>query len=210
MIPTLHTLAMRLTPAMPGAVLVAFLLGAAAGPASARVFLTQDEALELAFPDADVERKTAYLSEEDLAAASELAGKGNPVESGVISYYLARNESGEPVGVAYFDAHPVRTLPEVLMVVVDPDDRVRRVEVVRFSEPPEYMAPDGWIEQFHGRSLDPELSLKGDIANVTGATLTAMAVTASVRRVLATHAIIRPLGGDAAGSAVADSTADPR
>jgi hypothetical protein len=114
------------------------------------------------------------------------------------------------VGVAYFDAHPVRTLPEVLMVVVDPDARVRRVEVVRFSEPPEYMAPDGWIEQFHGRALDPELSLKGDIANVTGATLTAMAVTASVRRVLATHAIIRPLGGDAAGSAVADSTADPR
>ena len=49
---------------------------------SAQVFLTQAEALELAFPDAAVERETAYLSDEDRATASELAGKGNPVEAG--------------------------------------------------------------------------------------------------------------------------------
>lgn len=164
-----------------------------AAPLSGQVFMTQDEALELAFPGAErVERRTAYLTDEDLRRASELAGEGAEVEVAVLPYYVALAQDGRPVGVAYFDAHRVRTLPEVLMVVVDVEDRVRRVEVVRFSEPPEYRAPGGWMDQFGDRPLDGELSLKGDIANITGATLTARAVTAAVRRVLALHEVIDP------------------
>jgi Na+-translocating ferredoxin:NAD+ oxidoreductase RnfG subunit len=98
------------------------------------------------------------------------------------------------VAVAYFDAGRVRTLPQVLMIVLDPDARVTRIETVSFREPPEYRAPNGWLQQFFGRALNDELSLKGEIANITGATLTAGAVTRATRRVLALHAIVDPFG----------------
>ena len=156
--------------------------------------LTQDEALELAFPDAEVERRTAFLDEGQLARARELAGSDVPVEAGIVTYYLAQR-GGAPVGVAYFDPHRVRTLPEVLMIVLDPDARVRRVETVSFHEPPEYRAPDGWLRQFHGRGAEDDLSLTGAIAPITGATLTARAVSAAVRRTLALHRVIDPFSG---------------
>jgi hypothetical protein len=155
--------------------------------------LTQDEALALAFPGATLLRQTAYLSEEDIARVRQLAGGDVAVESSVVSYYVARSGS-ETLGVAYFDAHRVRTLPEVLMIVVGTDSRIRRVETVSFREPPEYRAPDGWLRLFGSRALDERLSLKGEIPTMTGATLTSGAVTQAARRVLALHSVIAPLG----------------
>ena len=155
--------------------------------------LTQDEALALAFPGAVTERHTAYLGEADLARARDLAGEDVEIEQSVVTYYVAR-DGRAPVGVAYFDAHRVRTEQEVLMVVVGLDGRVRRVETVSFREPPEYMAPERWMRLFDGRELSPELSVRRDIPNITGATLTSGAVTGAVRRMLALHRVIDPLG----------------
>ncbi|MDT8340691.1 MAG: hypothetical protein RQ751_04190 [Longimicrobiales bacterium] len=168
-------------------------LAPAGGAAPLAAQLTQQEALALAFPAADsVERRTAYLDDEALERVRALAGPGVEVPSGVVTYYVA-SRTGKPLGVAYFDAHRVRTLPEVLMIVVDPAGEVRRIETVSFREPPEYRAPDGWLRQIEGRPLEDDLSLKRDIPNLTGATLTAQAAVAAARRVLALHAVIAPL-----------------
>jgi len=154
--------------------------------------ITQDEALALAFPGAALERRTAFLDEASLEEASRLAGPDVEVESSVVTYYVAR-QGGTPLGVAYFDAHRVRTLPQVLMIVVGVDGRVSRVETVSFREPSEYRAPNGWLHQFDGQALDAALSLRGDIAPITGATLTSGAATRATRRALALHRVIDPL-----------------
>jgi electron transport complex protein RnfG len=162
-------------------------------PGSVGAQLSQDEALALAFPGAEtVERHTAYLDAAQLGRAAELAGPGVEVASGVVTYYVAIR-GGVPMGVAYFDAHRVRTLPEVLMVVLTAAGTVARIETVSFREPPEYQAPEGWLRLMEGRPLEEGLSLKRDIPNLTGATLTAQAAVGAVRRVLALHAVIRPL-----------------
>lgn len=170
--------------------------GSFPAPAAAQVFMTQQEALGLAFADAEVERRTAFLSEEELGRAGALAGEDVEVEQRVVNHYVATREC-RPVGVAYFDAHRVRTLEEVVMVVVTPDGRIERIEVLRFSEPPEYRVPEGWIDQLDGKGLSGELSLKGGIVNMTGATLTSRAVVGAARRVLALHAVIAPFAGGA-------------
>lgn len=152
--------------------------------------LTQDEALRLAFPrPAVVERHTAFLTDAELGAARERAGPDVRVEQRVVTYYAATRD-GRPVGTAYFDAHRVRSLAEVLMIVVTPDGRVDRIEVLRFDEPPEYRPPPGWLRRLAGDSLDAGLSLKGDVAGLAGATLTSHAVVRAVRRVLALHAVL--------------------
>jgi len=166
---------------------------AALPPSASGQALTQDEALALAFPGAALERRTAYLADAELERVRELAGPDVDIESTVVSYYVARREA-EAVGVAYFDVHRVRTLPEVLMVVVGTDHRIRRLETVSFREPPEYRAPEGWLRLFESRELDAGLSLKGDIPTMTGATLTSGAVARAARRTLALHRVIDPLG----------------
>ncbi|MFQ6045553.1 MAG: hypothetical protein ACE5PT_04220 [Gemmatimonadales bacterium] len=171
----------------------ALLVAASASAAGAQRRLSQQEALRLAFPRATtIERRTAFLTDEDLARASELAGDGVSVTRRIVTYYVGLSDDG-PVGVAYFDAHRVRTLNEVLMIVVAPNEEIERIEILMFAEPPEYRAPPDWLEQLEDQPLTSRLSLKGSVINLTGATLTARAAVRAARRVLALHRVIRAL-----------------
>lgn len=173
------------------------LIANSAGTAQAQIRLNQQDALRLAFPEpAVIERHTAFLDDADISAAQQLAGPGVPLTSRVVTYYTGVAGDGTPIGAAYFDSHLVRTLHEVLMIVVTPDDRIERIEVLRFDEPPEYLVPDDWIAQLEGRALDDQLSLKGTVVNMTGATLTSEAIVAAGRRALAVHAVIGPFEGE--------------
>lgn len=165
---------------------------AAAGAVGAKVFLTVDEAVALAFPGCSVEPRTVYLTAAQLDRARDLAGVEVP--SAMVRPYVARRD-GTVVGAAYFDSHRVRTQPETLMVVVAADGTLERVEILVFREPEDYIPRDTWYAQFEGERLDAELTLKRGIRGVTGATLTARATTDAVRRVLALHRVI----GEGAG-----------
>lgn len=170
------------------------------GGGAAQEVLTQEEALRMAFPPpAEVQRRTAFLEEPGMERAEELAAPAVKVEEPIVTYYVGR-EDGRPLGVAYFDAHRVRTLPEVLMVVVTPGGEVARVEVLKFNEPQEYRPPEGWLEEFEGKDLSRRISTSGSIINITGATLTSRAVSRAVRKVLALHRVIDPLGEGTGGS----------
>ncbi len=166
----------------------ALLAVASPGSGRAKVFLTVDDALALAFPDCQIERLTTFLTDEQLERARELSGE--EIEGALVHPYEATC-AGEYAGTAYFDTHRVRTLAETLMVVIDSEERVRRIEILAFREPEEYIPREVWYEQFSARQLAPELDLKRDIRGVTGATLTARATTDAVRRVLALHRVIR-------------------
>ena len=160
--------------------------------AAAQGGLTQQEALRLAFPEpAVIERRTAFLSVAQVTQVRALAGEEAGDPPSVVTYYVARRD-GRVIGVAYFDSHRVRTLPEVLMLVVGPEGTIQRTEVVQFSEPPEYRPVSAWLAQLVGRPLAPEFSLKGDLRAMTGATLTSRAAVRAARRILALHAVIQP------------------
>ena len=91
----------------------------------------------------------------------------------------------QTLGYAFLDIHVVRTQPEALFVVLTPQGEVDSVLVVAFHEPLEYMPSDRWQAQFAGKSLTPDLQVKRAIAPISGATLSAHAMTDAVRRALA-------------------------
>jgi hypothetical protein len=190
---------MRRIPPIPGPLALAILAlgaGLACPETFAKVFLDPKAALVLAFgQDARVERKAVFLTEAQLAHARELAGKGVEVESALVTRYTGRSGTGTLLGTAYFDSHRVRTLPETVMIVVSPEGSVARVEILAFTEPEEYKPRPAWLEQYRGRALDREMALRRGVHGITGATLSAEAVTAAVRRVLAIHAALAE-GGD--------------
>jgi hypothetical protein len=150
--------------------------------------ISRDEALKLAFPDAEVRQSMIFLTKDEQDQASKLAGV--PIESGLVARYDALKDQ-KSIGRAYLDTHIVRTKKESLLIVLSDDAKIRRIEVVAFQEPPEYLPSEKWYEQFEGKSLDPDLRLKKEIHPVTGASLTAQASTDASRRVLAIDQILQ-------------------
>ncbi len=163
---------------------------AASAPAAAKVFLTQEQALAFAFGEqARTEREVHFLSDAEVERARRLAGAETELHGGLVIRYRAFRDD-RLLGTAYFDTHRVRTLQETVMIVVTPEGRIGRIEILAFGEPPEYLPRQGWLAQFEGRELDENLALKRGVHAVTGATLTAEAITRAARRVLAFHQVI--------------------
>lgn len=178
----------RVFRAVAPAALIIWAVVAGSPPCAAKVFLSQEEALKIAFPDnAAPGRTTAYLTEVQAARVRELSGEDLPAK--VITYYTgAAGESG--ARTAWFDTHLVRTMPETVMVVVSAAGVIERVDILSFDEPSEYLPRPGWTGQFAGRGLDAQLSTRQGIHPISGATLSGRAIVAASRRVLALHQVL--------------------
>jgi len=179
--------------------LVLGLLGATpfARPARATVFLAKDEALALAFPGNDrIEDRTFILTDAQKADVEHRARA--PLDSQLVTIYVGW-KGGEVQGYAVIDTHVVRTLPETILVVLDPKGTLRRVHILAINEPPEYMPTERWLDTLGGRALDDDLKVGAGIQGITGATLSAQAMTAGLRRSLALFAVLVQDAGAAGG-----------
>jgi hypothetical protein len=157
----------------------------------ARVLMTQQQALASAFPAAvKITRQAFFLTKHQLEDARRESGVGfdDPLDPLVVRYV---GMAGDRVsGYAYFDTHRVRTLPETVMIVVTPDGRIDRIEILSFDEPTDYFPKRRWIDQFAGHKLDRELSVNGAIRPLSGASLTTRAIVNASRKILAVHKVL--------------------
>jgi hypothetical protein len=158
------------------------------GAGAARVFHSQQEALALAFAEVDRIEARRFLLTDAQAQAIEAASRA-PLATRIVTLHEGWLD-GEVVGYALIDVHRVRSMSEALLVVVTPDARIAAVRVLAFHEPQDYLPKRKWFDQFLGRELAPELQLNHEIHGIAGATLTARAVTRSVRRALALHRVL--------------------
>ena len=155
--------------------------------AEAVVLYAKNEALQLIFPEADsIEPEAVFLTAEQAAHVEELAR--TPLESQLLTVHVGR-KGDETLGYAFLDIHTVRTQPEALFVVLTPQGVVDSVLIVAFHEPQEYMPSDRWQRQFPGKTLTPDLQVRRGIAPISGATLSAHAMTDAVRRALAVYQV---------------------
>ena len=149
---------------------------------NAKIYYSKQEAMELAFGrDAQVEMLPLFLTEQQRQAIERLARI--KLDSGLFTFYVGKRD-GRVVGYAAIETHTVRTKPETLLIVLSPDGRLRRIEVLAFHEPPEYQPSPRWFARLLGLPVE-ELRLGGGVEGITGATLSARAALDSVRKVLA-------------------------
>ncbi len=159
-----------------------------AAAADAKVFYSREEALALAFPDADrIDSKAVLLEDEQVRRVEELSRA--ELETRLVRIYTGFR-GDELLGYAFIDIHNVRTLPEAFLVVLNPEGDVRALRLLAFHEPLEYMPPERWYAQFEHKSLKESLRLGGDVHGIVGATLSAQATTLGVRRALALYEVV--------------------
>jgi hypothetical protein len=167
--------------------LVSFALAVASPALAGQAQITRNEALQLAYPGATIRSEQVFLSADQQKRAARAAGV--KVASALVARYIATRD-GAPVGRAYVDTHVVRTKRESLLISLDAEGRVRRVDVTAFLEPAEYRAPDAWFRQFDKRQLSDEVQLNRAIRPIAGATLSAISATEAIRRVLAIDRVL--------------------
>ncbi|MHC4837076.1 MAG: FMN-binding protein [Planctomycetota bacterium] len=154
--------------------------------------LTHEEALEQAFPKAELGSKTHYWSKEERSHLATQAGV-KKVRGMHTAWTVKAKEGGRRAAgsQAWFDLRKVRSKAQDLMVVVDAQGKVVSVTVCRFDEPIDYRPSQKWYDQFVGETLDDELVVGKDIHAVSGATMTTRATTQAVREILAADALAR-------------------
>ena len=154
--------------------------------------ISREEALAGVYPGAQIRAEQLFLTAAQMKEATAKAGSAMP--SALVARYLASRD-GRLIGRAYVDTHVVRTKKESLLISLDAAGRLLRVDVTAFLEPPEYRASEPWLRQFQGRALGADVDLNRAIRPIAGATLTARAANAAVRRVLAIDAMMTAGGG---------------
>jgi Na+-translocating ferredoxin:NAD+ oxidoreductase RnfG subunit len=160
--------------------------------AQAKVFYSRNEALDLAFPEADEVGSETFVLDQQQADRIQSIAK-SPLESKLVKIYKGIRD-GSVIGYALIDVHNVRTLPEAFMVVLTPEGEVRSLRVLAFHEPLEYKPTRRWYRQFDNKSKDAQLRVGGDVHGVVGATLSARATTRGVRRALAFYEVLIQTG----------------
>ena len=156
-------------------------------PCFSAVFYSKDEAMKLAFgDDASVELLSLFPTSEQITDIERLAKV--KMESKLFSFYVGKKQD-RIIGYAAIESHNVRTKPETLLVVLDPQGNLRQIVTLAFHEPPEYQPPERWFSQLLNHTLD-ELSFSKDIQGVTGATLSTRASLNSARKVMAVFQVM--------------------
>lgn len=176
-----------MTRQLVAAVLLVF-LGAAAPDAQEGV-VTRTEALAAVYPGATVTRDRVILTREQMGAVAALARVG--MQGRIFPRYIARDEDGAVVGRAYIDTHTPKTERQSLLISLDTEGRIKRVDVTVFFEPAQYMAPQDWLRQFDGEVLHDGLAIRRGIRRIAGSSFTGRAISDAVRRVLALDQVLQ-------------------
>lgn len=132
------------------------------------------------------DKEVIYLTENQKKKIEELSG--SKVFSKIKIKYSNRCNSSS----IYIDSHIVRTLNETLLFEIK-DNKINRLETISFMEPQEYKSPDKWIKKFYQKQLNEKLKINLDIDALSGATLTAHAVTDASRKILALHQVLNEI-----------------
>jgi len=156
--------------------------------AQAEVFYAQDEAMQIAFADADsVERETFILSNLQHQRIEKKARA--KISSKLVTAHIGIKD-GEIMGYAFIESRLVRTATATFMCVFSPDGVLESTIILAFNEPPDYLLSDKWLEQFEGKDLSSPLRPGNDIHGVVGSTLSVNAISKGVRAAIAYYDIL--------------------
>ncbi len=161
--------------------------GSARAADDVTVYLTADEAMKLAFPAATrFDVATVAVPESVRVELGERLGEPFPAANvEVRRAFVAEGGAERLVGRAVLNDDVGKYRPITYLVAVDDKGEVVRVEllVYRESHGGEVRAR-GFLDQYDGKSAGDSIRVGKDITSISGATLSARAISKGVKRTL--------------------------
>jgi Na+-translocating ferredoxin:NAD+ oxidoreductase RnfG subunit len=152
------------------------------------IYLTPKKALLLMFKGSESVISVKKIVQEKDKKTLEKKLK-TPLLRDTWTFYLGK--SGKKIdGYALMDHEIGRSEPFTYIVKIDPKGFVEAIEVLTYQETHgSEIRSQRFLKQFKGKNVGSRLKLKQDIKNISGATISAHAITAGVKRslILWTH-----------------------
>ena len=102
------------------------------------------------------------------------------VDSNLIRMYTVHN-SKNVEGYAVIIVQKVRTKRAAVLYIIDAKEKIKSIEIWAFNEPSEYKPNEAWKSVFDGKSKEDNLFSGKGIPTISGATLSARAISDASR-----------------------------
>lgn len=164
--------------------LLILLLSSSMPLAAETVYLRPAEALRVIFRSSqEVILQKKSLTEEQKTALGKRLGR--KITRTDWNFYVARSD-GKVDGYALIDNEVGKMEPITFLTAITPQGEVKEVEILVFREPIGGEVHDKrFLKQYRGKKLEDPIRIGQDVANISGATMSARAVSLGVKRALA-------------------------
>ncbi len=153
--------------------------------ASAELLVSPAKSMQLAFSlDAHIEKKNILLSKEQVDTVEKETK--NKLKTKLYQIYKATKDE-HLLGYGILVSQMVRSKNCVVMYHISADKILKSIEIIAFNEPKEYLPNQQWKKVFNTVSTLEPLYLSKQIPTITGATLSARAVTDASRTAFAIY-----------------------
>lgn len=136
-----------------------------------------------------VDLQNIILSEAQFQQLSKASQQN--VDTKLYRLYIAKNDA-KTLGYGVLLNKKVRTKTAISLYLIGTDGKIKSIEIVAFNEPIEYLPTKTWLDGFDNKSSANTLRLNQDIPTVSGATLSARALTDGSRIALSLIDIVKP------------------
>lgn len=136
-----------------------------------------------------VDLQNIILSEAQLQQLTKASQQS--IDTKLYRLYIAKNDT-KTVGYGVLLNKKVRTKTAISLYLIGTDGKIKSIEIVAFNEPIEYLPTKTWLDGFDNKSSANTLRLNQDIPTVSGATLSARALTDGSRIALSLIDIVKP------------------
>lgn len=106
------------------------------------------------------------------------------IDSSKIRFYIVKR-SHKDVGYGVLLVQKIRTKRAAILYIVDAHEKIKNIEIIAFKEPSEYKPYRSWLDSFIGKSMSDNLKSGEGISTISGATMSARAISNAARIALA-------------------------
>ena len=146
---------------------------------NAQVLISPQESMKMAFgEDITLTKKNILLKK---TQAEKIQESAKVKLSTKIYRILSASRDSKIIGYGILINQKVRSKNAVIMYHILNDSTLNSIEIIAFNEPLEYIPSKNWNEQFNKTKTDKMLRLSRDIPTISGATLSARAITDASR-----------------------------
>ena len=165
-------------------VMVVFALGLTL---HAAVLVSPFEAIRLSYPaqTLHIVKKNIMLTGEEATHLSQQSRL--KLNTKIYRTYAVRS-ADRLIAYGVLITRKVRSKNAAVLYLIDTlSDAIKSIEIVAFHEPPEYIPPAAWLQQFHGKRAKDALYVGKNIPTISGATMSARTLSESARLALALY-----------------------
>jgi len=171
-------------------IVILVLFFAVIADAGMRNYASPGEVLTRSFPGAAFDKKVVRFDNDERKKVESIIKKKFFKRQMV--FHVATKD-GVTQGYGVIGNERGKTRQITFMVLLDKDGVVKDLDILAFRESQGYEVENPrWRKQFRGKTVRSRLRLRRDIKNISGATLSARAVTKGVKNILAAFEVVRP------------------